>query len=455
MSTSSLLAQARSRKGWTLDQAAKAVGTSAVTFSRWEKGNQKPYGYNLEKLCSVFHLSSEALGLGEDHTNFLTLSPSHPVNGDLTLDLLAVAFVPQSHFDGVQRRITTILEEYDAMSMFDVPEEMNRRDALVRLACLPFIASLGPGISNARAEDVITQCAASIAACWELSKSSYEGDLHKSFGTASQFIPTLISIAENSSRYRKEALLLVAQCNLLKTVLGWHLQGVREASVYAQDAIKYAQEVNEYSLQITAMDYLCWALYYDHRSKQAEKTAMSALALIHQYESQLPPLLCSGVYSTCAVMQARNGEKASKTFDLAGQFFVTSLRREPLKYIYMDYTQSALFLNEGMIEYFAGEQPKAMSAFVQIIDPEQLTTKVQIPGRSKVETLNFMALSSLKKKEKDREETLHYWEAAIRGAVALQSEQRFNEAVAIYDMMDIIWPKDPRINEMRELVNHW
>ena len=447
----SKLAQARAQKGWTLKQASDAVGTSPVTFSRWEQGHQQPYGYNLERLCEAFDISSEELGFGIECVEGVSIPIHSLVGKDLTLQLLTVAFIPQQHFEAVQNRITLILEEYDAMH----EENMSRREALARLASLPLIASLRPDVANARSEDIITQCAASIAACWELSKSSYEEDLHRAFDTASTFISALKRIAQDSSRYRKDAVLLIGQCSLLKTVLGWHLQGVREAAVYAKDAILYAREANDITLQVSAMDYLCWALYYDNRTKLAEQTAARARALIKQHEAILPPLLCSGVYSTYAVMQAKNGGKASATFDEACQYFVTSRQREPLKFIYMDYTKSALVLNDGMIHYFAGEQSEAMKAFEQIVDPKDLATKLQIPGRSKVETLNFMAMSSLKQKDKDIEETLHYWKAAVQGATALQSEQRFNETLLTYEIMDAVWPNEKRVKELRDLAMHW
>src|SRR5579885_850161 len=254
----SQLAQARKKKQWTLKQAAQAVGVTINTFNRWELGEQRPYRHNLDQLCKVFNLSLEELGFAdEDHD--AASSPPHPLVADLlrsdvVMRLQSVAFVPQ-RFEAVQRHVTTILEEFDTMN----GDTTTRRDALIRLASLPFIASLRPGLSVQRPADVITQCAAGITACWHLSKSSHEEDLHRAFKAASAYIPTLKSIVEHSSQYRNDAAALVGQCLLLKTVLGWHFVGLKQAISYAQDAITYAQTAEDMILRMTAMEYLCWA----------------------------------------------------------------------------------------------------------------------------------------------------------------------------------------------------
>ncbi|MBA2392864.1 MAG: helix-turn-helix transcriptional regulator [Ktedonobacteraceae bacterium] len=446
------LINARKRRHWSQTQAADLAGVSSRAWITWEQGHAAPHLSSIDLLCKLFECSAEDLDFGGvENSLAIADSAMHPVAFvDLTMQLLTVAFVPQRRFESVQTHITTILEDYDAMT----GEIMNRREALARLASLPLIASLRPGVSNPRAEDVITQCAASIAACWELSKSSYEEDLHRAFQTASTFVPALKAFME-SSQYHKDAATLIGQCSLLKTVLGWHLQGVKEAAVYARESIAYAQEAGDIILQVSAMDYLCWALYYDNKTQQAEQNAAKAKRLVEKHRQELPPILCSGVYSTYAVMQAKNGGNATATFDQAGQYFANGEQAKPLKYIYMDYTKSALVLNDGMIHYFADEQSQAMTAFEKIINPSDLSARLVLPGRTQVETLNFMAMSTLRRKDKDMEESLHYWKAAMQGAMTLQSEQRFNEAKLTYDIMDVVWSGDKRIKAMRELTTHW
>src|SRR5260370_15740958 len=113
---------------------------------------------------------------------------------------------------------------------------MTRREALRRLAAIPLVTM---SLSGARPvlrgpiEDIMAQCAASIAACWELSKSKDDSDLPLAFKGASVYLPTLKSIVVESAKHRQAAASLVGQCELLRTLLGWHLQGLKEAAQYA------------------------------------------------------------------------------------------------------------------------------------------------------------------------------------------------------------------------------
>jgi hypothetical protein len=66
-----------------------------------------------------------------------------------------------------------------------------------------------------------------------------------------------------------------------------------------------------------------------------------------------------------------------------------------------------------------------------------------------------MALSSLKTKDRDIERTIHFWVAGIEGARALQNQQRFNEALTTYELMEVVWPGDTRIKDLRDYIVHW
>ena len=57
------LKRARTSKGWSQDDVARAVGTDAFTISRWERGVTVPGPHFREKLCALFVLSATELGL--------------------------------------------------------------------------------------------------------------------------------------------------------------------------------------------------------------------------------------------------------------------------------------------------------------------------------------------------------------------------------------------------------
>src|SRR2546423_4249221 len=61
--TNQRLRSAREERNWTQAEVAQAIGTSSFTVSRWELGVQAPQPYFREKLCALFELSPQELGL--------------------------------------------------------------------------------------------------------------------------------------------------------------------------------------------------------------------------------------------------------------------------------------------------------------------------------------------------------------------------------------------------------
>src|SRR5690349_186105 len=60
------LRQHRIRRNWRQQDVADQIQTSLVTVQRWERGTHQPSLYYLAKLCELFGLSAQELGLGEE-----------------------------------------------------------------------------------------------------------------------------------------------------------------------------------------------------------------------------------------------------------------------------------------------------------------------------------------------------------------------------------------------------
>jgi len=451
--------EAREKRGWSQWKAAAELNVDFNTVSRWENGKATPQGRNLHRICEVYGLKIEDLGLGKH----ITKKPV-PRSGDaesfmdLTMRLLSLAFIPHRHFQDAQDAITRILEEHD-MNTDNEVSTISRRDALRHLAGFPLLSlglsSAGP-VLHRPAEEIINQCAASIAACWELSKGSDDADLALAFKGASAYLPTLKALVKDSSQHRQAAASLAGQCYLLKTVLGWHLQGLKEAAQYAQQAVFYSKEAEDTPLLLATLDYLAWLHYYDRRGKQALKTILQAIPMIKEYKPPLSPRLLGGVYSTVALMQARNGQSGTATLGKAAtSFYRPATGATEHYFVYMDYTQADLVLNDGMVHYHQGEHDKALDSLSQLIDGKTLKAKLVVPERTRIEGVNMMTLASLKRPKKDMEETVHFFKEGMQGSKALQSEQRYNESQAAYDIMEAVWSGEGHIKELKELVMHW
>ncbi len=59
----SLLADVRKRRGWTQAYVAEQIGVSVETVRQWENGRHFPYQVSIQKLCMLFHMKPEELGL--------------------------------------------------------------------------------------------------------------------------------------------------------------------------------------------------------------------------------------------------------------------------------------------------------------------------------------------------------------------------------------------------------
>lgn len=57
------LRRAREQRGWSQEQVAAQIGASAFTVHRWEQGITAPSPYYRQKLCALFGLSLEELGV--------------------------------------------------------------------------------------------------------------------------------------------------------------------------------------------------------------------------------------------------------------------------------------------------------------------------------------------------------------------------------------------------------
>jgi hypothetical protein len=346
------------------------------------------------------------------------------------------------------------IKEFDTMNTDNKSYHITRREAMGTLASLAF-ATLGlsiPGrtVQPAQYSTALAHCAASIEGCWELSHSSEASDLALAFRGSSKYLPILEMIANNTSQYREEAIHLATQYALLKTILGWHCAGPVETVQYAKNAVILSQETKDTSLQLSAYSKLAWAYYYDKRYFFALQTAQEAEALLLQHDLPISPCIQGGIQSTLALMQIKNGQSPDVALGKA-------LDIDPGDEIYafMDFTRSTQLLEAGWTYCYKNDHTKAMETLEKRVDANTLTSKIPQAAFGRIETINIMALSTLRAKNRDMERTIHFWKAAIEGAKTLQSEYNFTEALKTYELMEVVWPGETRIAELRDLIQHW
>jgi Predicted transcriptional regulators len=448
-----------SKNHWSQTEAADRIGINKATLSRWEQGRSTPSLYNIRLLCDAYQTSSEELGLDASHVIETSTLPADNmseiqsfIRSDLTMRLMSLAFGGYRDYQALQDKMTTILEEHSTMDK--AKALITRREALSRLTTLPILAlGLTPNIANSNALRNITpalqQCAAGVAAARELIKSSETCDLALAYNAVTTYLPTLKGIMRESSSHRKEAANIAAQsARIASTIgrLGWHSEGIRQAEEYAQQAVDYAQQADDPAILISSILSQAWAYYYDRRCVDGVNAVARAIPLLKQ--SGVPKSLAARVLSTQAVLLAKQGRKPDS---------VESLRKAQAVAMNDDYyactdtTLTELLGNTGMALYHVSDHGQALDAFAQLIDPSTLASKRPLSGKGRLEMLNFMALSEIKSPARDMDKVLRFWQAGIEGARTLQSKQRINESLAIYDIMEVAWPGERRVIELKEL----
>jgi hypothetical protein len=357
-----------------------------------------------------------------------------------------------TEYHKLQVSIQQTLEDFCAMKHVSNPT-LTRREALRRLAYLPVqlcsLSSLNAVFSRSR-EEILTQCAAGIAACEELSN---EGELTTSFALLATYLPTLAAIARDNAAHRQSAALLATQCLFAQTVLAVHLESYPQALSYAQQAVTYSEVTGDISLRITALGRLAWVYSSNNWRKTALEKALQMQALFQQNRTKLYPNVQSYVYGVLAKNQALNGqvEAAQQSLHLAhSAFFINSPSHEHVKH------DSANFLlDDGITHLFIAQPEAALHTLAKIIQPDDLTLHISLTKRFYPEVVNHLTLTLLKIPQKDMEQIIFCWRTGLQGAQNLRSEQRFKESARLYELMEVAWPGEKRIAGLRDHIVHW
>jgi len=479
------LRMARLRKGWSMERAAQEFGVGSNAIYRWEHGISMPYPHFRQMLCDVYELPAHELDLAEPD----------PVAGPITPLPLAPVLVagaePQPRLEALarqnlesrlqcviydwlthkkmswplaklQQRLSREIESYDKMSKQDHPNhagiDEGRRAALRTLALIPLQAmGLGVVADNMKLawspQEFLTHCAAGITACYYLAKGQYE-DMLTASDTITAYLPTLQTLVKESSTHRKEAANLVAQCWQLKALLAVRREGAQHAISYGQQVLTFAEQSGDPVLQLSAAERMIW---YSLLEKQPGRVRDAILRVQSQLEhpaKPIPSVVQSMAYAGIARGQAFNHQKRDAFAATLRMHETFARAKDSENLVYLDY--AGPFKYDGMVPYYLGQYNEAFEAFAKIIDPQTLTVKLPVSSeRSRIDIINLLALTALKRSNKDKELIVSLWMAGMQGAKNLRSETSYEDAVAAYGIMEALWSDDARIRDLRDLMAHW
>ncbi len=481
------LTAAREARNLTQAQLADEVRLGPRTI--WAAKHNIPISANSRRsLCRYFKQSAQKLGLVQAESKarqskqkkrtqqhnapLISQTPSLPLpvqsemtpsividssvyTSSLLLRVMMMLYqqeIQKAPYEELQRAIDQQIGRYDLMKQPIDGEEskLSRRDALVIIAGLPLallVKKPSEPMAPVFAEELLAQSAASMTACWHLMRgnqlSVVEEVLHA-------YLPTLETLAQQPTKYQKQASHLVAQGYRINGILALHRNNLREREAYCQQAVRFGELAGDASLLVSAYISLASTFYYGQDPVKATQTYQQAL--IHQ--GNIPPLLLARVYVELAVVyaQQRQEQEALRYLHLAQEGYPEYPESDP-SFLYAEFSPSSMILEEGLTHlalarhYPDGRYPQqAWNTFARL---EQVKTYTPIPERIRIEILNYQATTALALKDVDA--FCNRLEQGVNGAKRLGSEKRRQEAIEVYKDARKIWPHETKVRELADL----
>jgi transcriptional regulator with XRE-family HTH domain len=464
------LVAARKSRNWNQAKASEEIGVDLRTFQRWEREGSIPQPYYRDKLCEVFGMSLKDLGydflavatikpVARFHSNGTQISPLNGTEEQRDwaswfglklaqiLGLLRMTSIWNNDFSEeiqtlIDQEIKMIDETLEQHQMVE-QQAISRRQALVTIAALPLVLlglRSGP-IADTATQEFLSQCAASITACWHLLRGN---GLTSVSDIIPQFIPQLKTFALHSSKYQKTAARLAAQASILQAILAMHWLNFAGREAHCKDAIRYASISEDKNLQATALTYLGYTYSFCYLPRQPEKAIQTFLMALQTLGNDAP-LLKSNISMGLAeaFAQCKEEQQALHYINLAQTHFPTYPELDP-SYIYGDCSLHVLYQWEGkmyleLAEHYSGRgyQRKAADALLQGSGVQSIS------ARSTTETIIYQADASRVLGELDIYITS--LTQAAQMARDLRSQKRYSEAFSVFEKTPDKWRREQQV----------
>ena len=362
-----------------------------------------------------------------------------------------------------QALIHSEIEAWHTMTNQDSTGEyhITRRMALVTLATLSssLIArvQLEP-LSTLLIEEFLTQCATSITTCWHLMQGRELGIVQQAL---THYLPILRSWTKHPSPYQKTSAYLASQGCLLMGLLSLHSfpvpQNFSKRLFYCAQATEYAHLSTDPILQITALAHLANAHYDMGQLDKMLQTYQKATSTLDDLSKhcQFPSLLCSKLQIELAHAYAQHGQvqQALSALEEAQVLFPGEHEEAPV-FLSTDYGHHSLILFEGLthldLEKYVPNNHHSHQAARALAKIETVSISEQIPERFRVEIFNQQALAAIREGKLEEFEKYHI--KGVKGAQALASEKRRQEAIMNWKIARERWPHEARVQELADLL---
>lgn len=390
-----------------------------------------------------------------DHQVMLTTSTfssfariAMPNEPETTLELDGVELLDKS-----RRHMLWQTGSLDSTHTFVLPDTLSRRQALmtVLIGVSGVVMGIPTTVSlSSLGDEVLPYCAANIASAWTLANGNRHDMFHAKTVVAS-YLPLLTDVARRPSSYQTMAADLATQCYRLEAILGYHTENLSVAEQKAKKAVTYSRMANNPNLLVTSLVLHALISYYTDRPEMALEKCLEASQYLHQVTHAVRSYLYR-MQAAC-LAQLDQEEEALTTLDLAHEMFLKHPASEK-PFVHAAHDQFELYLWDGITHMHLGQYDKASQALEQV-DPHN--AYAVLPPRVRTGFLNNLVFMELRRtaETRDMERCITLWTEAMRQAVVLKSELRFQEAYRAYNEMMIAFPGESRVKQLRRTIRRW
>jgi tetratricopeptide (TPR) repeat protein len=327
----------------------------------------------------------------------------------------------------------------------DMTSILSRRDLLGALIGFPLalngLARDGQA-PTLPAEELLPLYMPVIPACWKL---HYEGELTLVERAVSSYIAQLTPLAQQASKHQKTAASLLAQAHQLASCLVLEHEDFGSSLAHCKEALHYGQQAEDPNLQLGAYIRKGITLYYRKREKQFLQNYQEAREAVPIEKAS--PLVQGRVYSGLADGLSMFGQtqEALRYNGLAHDTFPDAPTDDP-SFLFLPASQMDLHINSMLIHLRLGNLKEALGAITQaaMFVPETALS-------NQAEILNHRA--QVARAMNGLEECCDCLEQAIGLGRSFGSELYASEARAIIEQLPEPWQREPKVKNVRDLLD--
>ncbi|HEX7735235.1 MAG TPA: helix-turn-helix domain-containing protein [Ktedonobacteraceae bacterium] len=443
------LQQARLDRHWSMAMAAKYVGVSRITYSRWENEEQIPHESTLVLICKAFKMSPAQLGFGPEQKHekkaFAEGALTVPEAGS-ALDVETVlAFLWHSYRCSFQELQAQVTDAMDHLEKNAGAAHLSRRDMLSFLIGIPAavagstLIGRSNSASSISADEILPLYATGVPACWKL---YYDGGWQQAKDILPTYISQLTVLVQSSTKNQKMAANLLSQIHQLSVFVSLEEENFGASLAHCNQAFVYGKLAEDPNLQAASLMrrsdfYFLRGLPTLEINRQAVKYAE---------DGWISPLLQSRLYSDWAACLADNGQRqdALRYQGMAQDGFPDDPTSDPT-FAYTLQHRYAIFFNESLIRLRLNEPKEAFKAVSQAgryLPEIGLVTHMEL--------LKQLMLASMSLN--DLEQSFAHLESMRSTANQLESIFWRTELQRLAQQLRMKWPQEKRVKQLQEAV---